>query len=152
MVRPPVPNPYAGGGAVESDFWGATVAWMGLMVVLPKRVVSFWISGSLGFAGWEKGEVVVADEGPKLNTGPELPMVPNGLLVGIGAGAAAAAVAEGAAKLNAPEVAGLATGAAAAAAGAGFGANDGIALFGSSNLGAASGALTGTGFGCCCGC
>lgn len=104
-------------------------------MVLPKRVVSFGISGSLGFAGWPKGDVVAADEGPKLNTG---------LLVGTGAGAAAAAaaVAEGAAKLNAPEVAGLATGAAAAAAGAGFGANDGIALLGSSNLGAASGALT----------
>lgn len=95
---------------------------------------------------------VVAEDGPKLKTGPELPLAPKGIegLLVAAAGAAAAAAAEGAVKLNAPEVAGFAAG--MAAAGAGFVANDGNAVFGSSNLGAVSGALVGTGFGCCCGC
>lgn len=52
MVRP-LPNPYAGGGAAESlfslGFCGAgTVAWIGLMVVVPKSVVSFETSGFEG--------------------------------------------------------------------------------------------------------
>lgn len=114
---------------------------MGLMVVVPKRVDSLGASGSLGLEGWPNG---VADEGPKLNTGavPVDPKGIEGLVVVIGA-----AVAEGAVKLKALEVAGLA---AAAGAGAGFGANDGKAVLGSSNLWAVSGALVGTGFGCGC--
>lgn len=116
---------------------------MGLMVVVPKRVVSLGASGSLGLVGWLNG---VADEGPKLNTGA-VAVDPNGI-EGL---EVEAAVAEGAVKLKAPpEVAGLAA-AVGVGAGVGFGANDGKAVLGSSNLGAAaSGALVGTGFGCGC--
>lgn len=117
---------------------------MGLMVVVPKRVVSLGASGSLGLATWPNG---VADEGPKLNTGA-VAVDPK---VGIEGLVVVAAVAEGAAKLKAPpEVAGLAA-AVGVRAGVGFGANDGKAVLGSSNLGvAASGTLVGTGFGCGC--
>lgn len=92
---------------------------------------------------------MVVEDGPKLKTEPELPEAPNGiegLLVATGA----TEVADGAVKLKAPELAGFAAG--MAAAGAGFGAKEGNAVFGSSNLGAASGALIGTDFGCCCSC